>query len=91
MTLGIRGGGIIGEVDPTEVLDDADLAGRREAEHQAISLIEHAARAAAASTPERGVCLYCRERCLPTTVYCDPDCRDGHEAEQRARSRQGRG
>lgn len=92
MSPSYRSEGLVGEVDPTEVCDDADLAGRREAENLAISLIEHEARAAwvRGIAAPRGWCLFCHGRCSPVAVYCDPDCRDDHEAEQRALARQGR-
>jgi len=34
-----------------------------------------------------GVCSNCGERCLPTAVYCDADCREDHEARERKRLR----
>lgn len=87
----IRSDGVVGTFDLTEVLDDADLAERRQAEHLAISLMEQHARARApGALALRGQCLYCAQRCSPLAVYCDADCRDGHEAEQRALQRQGR-
>lgn len=86
---GIRSDGVVGDMDPTEVMDDGDLAERRQAEHLAISLMEQQARARAPGAL-RGRCLFCDDRCAPLAVYCDPACRSSHEAQQRARQRQGR-
>lgn len=44
-------------------------------------------RAARARQGTPGVCSNCGEACLPTAVYCDPQCREDHEARQRAEQR----
>jgi uncharacterized OB-fold protein len=45
--------------------------------------------ARAAPKGQAGTCSNCGERCLPTAVYCDADCRDDHEARVRARGSAG--
>lgn len=43
------------------------------------------AQAAPRGTP--GVCSNCEQRCLPTAVYCDEECRADHERRELFRAR----
>lgn len=54
---------------------------------QEASLQEHRLRARRTPAGIAGTCSNCGERCLPTAVYCDADCRDDHEARERKRAR----
>ena len=44
----------------------------------------------AAVLPDVGHCYYCGEATRPGQRFCDADCRDGYEFEQRQRAKQGR-
>jgi hypothetical protein len=82
---------------PVEFQDDGalerlsadDEAQRTAALHTEAALYEHRLRAQRSSlgAGRPGRCANCLERCLPTAVYCDEDCRDDHEARERARLR----
>lgn len=41
------------------------------------------------SLPDVGACYYCSEHTPPGRRFCDSECRDGYEAEQAARKRNG--
>ena len=77
-------------IEPDEPLErlssDDDLATRREEEFRAAALRQAAQQAPRA---EPGTCANCGEPCLPQAVYCDPECRNDHEARQRRAARQG--
>ena len=83
--------GILGPWDPTEVRTQDDLAAHRADEFLAMAMLDQSQRVRAQGHLPRGVCAYCEGQCHPMAVYCDADCRDGHELEQAARARQGRG
>lgn len=85
-----RKDGLLGEWDRTEVQTADDLAAHRADEFLAMAMLDHTQRTAGQQQHTRGVCLFCDERCHPMAVYCDADCRDGHEAELDARRRHGR-
>lgn len=53
----------------------------------AAALQEQQRRARLAPRAVQGVCSNCGERCLPTAVYCDAECREDHEARERKRMR----
>lgn len=54
---------------------------------QEAALQEHLLRARRVHKGTPGTCSNCAERCLPTAVYCDPECREDHEARERKRLR----
>lgn len=85
----VRVDGLVGERDRTEVMTADDLAARHADEFLAAAMCEQRLRATRIGQAQRGVCLFCGQACLPRAVYCDADCRDGHEAEQRGRARRG--
>lgn len=57
-----------------EVMDDALAAVRRAQEHRVTAI---------------GVCLYCGEPLPSPMRFCDADCRDGFDHEQRLKRMQG--
>ena len=67
------------EHEPDERLPEDDVPTRREEEFRALALRQQE-REASRTLAQRGVCTNCREQCMPLTVYCDPYCRDDHEA-----------
>lgn len=72
-----------------ERLSDPEDQAQRTAERFLDSArAEQARRAAVAPKGRPGICSNCGEMCLPTAVYCDPQCRDDHEARLRAAQRQ---
>lgn len=66
---------------PDERLSPEDMASRREEEDRADALAAHELRARGGVLIVRGVCTWCGQRCPPLAVYCDADCRSGHEAD----------
>lgn len=68
-----------GERDRCEVRTADDQATDREVEFRELALLNQRLAAARQPRAVAGVCTNCGERCLPTAVYCDPDCRDDHE------------
>lgn len=79
--------------DPTEDLERLsadDQATRREAQFTADALDMQRRRAESMARSTPGVCTNCGEICLPTTVFCDTDCRVDHERRLQRRQRQGR-
>lgn len=68
-----------------------DQAQAREIEHRKDAMRDQAVRALLANGGTPGRCNNCEERCLPTAVYCDVQCRADHEqrlqAERRLRGR----
>lgn len=85
-----RKDGLMGPWDRTELQTKDDLATRRADEFLAMALLDHTQRAGQQPQHQRGTCLFCEQACHPLAVYCDADCRDGHEVEQAARKRHGR-
>jgi len=73
----------VAERDQGERLSADDEATRTEAQFLDRALEIHAARAARVLRGTPGVCMNCREACLPLAVYCDDDCRVDHEARER--------
>jgi hypothetical protein len=63
-------------------MDDADRA--KEAEQMPIDLAIAAARAATAVLSPVGICYHCDAIVPPGCRFCDADCRDDHERQQRA-------
>lgn len=49
-----------------------------------------AQRRKAAVLPYIGCCYFCRESLPEPKRFCDADCRDGYEFEQKQRAKQGR-
>lgn len=86
----LRAHGLLGDRDPTEIQDEHDRASVQEQEFLQISLLEQQCRAQADAAKVRGICGFCQAVCLPLAVYCDADCRDGHELELAAAARRGR-
>lgn len=74
---------------PDERLSGDDLAARAADEHLADALAWQQLRADGGSLIQRGVCCNCGERCHPSAVYCDPDCRADHEDRLRCLARRG--
>ena len=70
-------------------MDDADYASEREdiAREQAISAI----RRRNDSLPGIGYCYYCGEPLRGVNRFCDAECRDEHQTEQRLKARGGNG
>lgn len=77
------------DVDASERLSADDMATRREEEFRAAAWEK--VKAEGGMVIERGVCVYCAAACLPLAVYCDAECRLGHERLLAAQVRQGRG
>lgn len=61
----------------------------RAEEFLAVALREQALAARRMPGAVPGVCTNCGERCLPSAVYCDADCRADHEARARVHARGG--
>ena len=59
--------------------DIADVAGEHDFNEEIMARHKNKP----ASTIPRGVCLYCEETIAADKVYCDTDCRDMHEREER--------
>lgn len=76
------------DVDTTERLSADDMATLREGQFLAVAIAQ--ARAPQAPAQPLGVCLYCREACLPHAAFCDALCQADHEDEQAVLRRQGR-
>ena len=76
--------------EPGERLGKDDQAAQVDSLFRAAAIAAHGRRRAHAAGDGRpGLCLNCSERCMPSTVYCDPDCRSDHEARLAARARRG--
>ncbi len=80
--------GLVGEIDPTDVASPDDLAARRAEEFLAVARARQVARAAG-PRPQPGVCLWCGQTSLLSTIYCDDECRNDHETSEARRLRQG--
>jgi hypothetical protein len=70
---------LAGVPDPDERLSADDMATRREEEFRAAAVRNHLAAARRTEHSQPGVCMNCREPCLPLAVYCDRECRADHE------------
>lgn len=82
--------GVHSERDPGERLSEDDQATQREAEFLERALLNQRLAAARQPAAVPGVCTNCGERCLPRAVYCDPDCREDHQARLALEARAGR-
>ncbi len=82
--------GILGECDRTEVATNDDLASRRADEFLAVALIAQQVKAHGGVVIQAGTCSFCQAECQPRAVYCDAECRAGHESELARIARQGR-
>jgi hypothetical protein len=67
-------------------VDDAAQAADELFRERALEL-HRAAAAGGGQAAQPGVCSNCAEPCLPTAVYCDPECRSDHERRQRIHAR----
>lgn len=65
--------------------DAADIAGYHEETFHA-ARVAAVRRAAHVCVSRTGVCRYCGERVSLERAFCDIDCRDDHEHEQRIRA-----
>lgn len=81
-------GPLIQPLAPDERLSAEDMASRRADEFLADALAVQAW-ASGHTIVELGVCSNCNERCHPSAVYCDADCRADHEERLRVLARQG--
>jgi hypothetical protein len=63
-------------------MDDADRA--KEIEQMTIDLAIAAACSSTSGLSPCGVCYYCDAIVPPGCRFCDADCRDDHERQQRA-------
>lgn len=88
--MSVRAEGLTGPWDRTDVFNDEDLAAQRAEEFLALARLDHETRARGGAVIIRGVCAFCQSVCRPRAVYCDADCRAGHERELAALVRQGR-
>lgn len=74
--------------DPAERLSADDQATRTEA-HFLEAALRRQQQISGLVFSRPGRCGNCGERCLPRAVYCDEGCRDDHERQVRARTRNG--
>lgn len=81
-------GPLIQPLEPDERLSAEDMAARRADEFLADALAVQA-RASGHTLIQIGVCSNCAERCHPSAVYCDAECRADHEGRLRVLARQG--
>lgn len=81
---------IAADVDGTERLSPDDQATLREGQFLAAALSAQQ-RAGAQRQGRPGWCTWCSSACLPSAVYCDPECRAAHERHLQVLRRQGRG
>jgi hypothetical protein len=79
------------EIPEAERLSADDQAALVAEQIAADALATHRARQARIVASVPGVCSNCEERCLPTAVYCDAECRDDHEKRLAADGRAGAG
>lgn len=80
---------LLDPLPPDERLSAEDRAARAADEHLADALIAQQVRAAGGVVYRRGTCANCGERCHPSTLYCDPDCRADHEDRLRRMAQRG--
>jgi hypothetical protein len=85
-----RANGLLGRVDPTEVMTTDDQATRRSDEFLAMALLKQQVKAQGGLVIHAGTCTWCGERCQPLAVYCDGECRADHEAQLATLVKQGR-
>lgn len=69
-------------------MDDADRASDREDIARAAAV--EAVRARIERLPSLGYCYYCGEALRAGKRFCDSDCRDDYERQEKMRSRTGR-
>ena len=69
-------------------MDDADRASEREDIARAAAL--EAVRRRFDSLPPLGCCYYCGEALRAGKRFCDSDCRDDYDRQEKMRSRTGR-
>jgi hypothetical protein len=75
---------LAGHPDPAERLNEDDQAQRTADRFLQAAIGEQQRLAARAPRAEPGTCANCGERCLPAAVYCDAECREGHERRERS-------
>lgn len=81
--------GVVVEREDAERMSADDQATARDAEFLADALLSQRLKATRTAVHPKGLCANCGEVCAPQAVYCDEDCRAGHEVREKARRRTG--